>query len=252
MTPDSLSSLKDVLAKIPDGRKAKGRLYSQWLLLSLMTLAKLCGYHAYAEIARFVRNHAYLLPLLGFHRPDVPCDDTFRYAVKHLDMANFEAAVAHWAQQELAVLKALLAEKGEGASFDAYAADGKSLRGSRDELKGEKAVQLLSLMHQHYHTVIAQKQLAAKRGEISAAKALFEGMSLVGMVITADALLTQKGITSVIEQQGGRYVLILKGNHRQAQELPSGRASGRSLAEVFREDLPPPGRQERTSHQRGA
>lgn len=187
-------------------------------------------YHAYAEIARFVRNHAYLLPLLGFHRPDVPCDDTFRYAVKHLDMANFEAAVAHWAQQELAVLKALLAEKGEGASFDAYAADGKSVRGSRDELKGEKAVQLLSLMHQHYHTVIAQKQLAAKRGEISAAKALFEGMSLVGMVITADALLTQKGITSVIEQQGGRYVLILKGNHRQAQEL---------LAEVFREDLPP-------------
>lgn len=50
------------------------------------------------------------------------------------------------------------------------------------------------------------------------------------MLITADALPTLKGITAVIEQQRGRYLLVLKGNQQQAQEL---------LAEVFREDLPP-------------
>jgi len=53
--------------RLPEGRKAKGRRYPQWLILSLMTLAKLCGYHAYAEMARFVRNHSYLLPLWDFH-----------------------------------------------------------------------------------------------------------------------------------------------------------------------------------------
>ncbi len=237
------NSLKAVFERIPEGRKAKGRLYPQWLILSLMTLAKLCGYHSYAEMARFVRNHPYLLVLLGFNRPDSPCDDTFRYTVKHLNMQCYEEALSQWAQEELAALQVPEEETVNAVAFEAYAADGKSLRGSRDELKGQKAVHLLSLVHQRYHTVIAHQQVATKGNEISAAKTLFGSMSLAGMVITADALLTQKGITAVIEQQQGRYLLVVKGNHRQAQEL---------LAEVFREDLPPPGRQQQASDERSA
>jgi hypothetical protein len=36
---------------------------------------------------------------------------------------------------------------------------------------------------------------------------LQQEMDLIGLVIVADALLTQKNITSVIESRGGRYVL---------------------------------------------
>lgn len=64
---DNCNTLRDLFMRLPEGRKAKGRRYPQWLILDLMTLAKLCGYHAYAEMARFVRNHSYLLPLLDFH-----------------------------------------------------------------------------------------------------------------------------------------------------------------------------------------
>jgi hypothetical protein len=84
MTEESVASLRAVFERLPEGRKNKGRVYPQWLLLSLMTLAKLCGYHGYAETARFVSNHPELLPLLGFERPERPCDDTFRYMLKHL------------------------------------------------------------------------------------------------------------------------------------------------------------------------
>jgi predicted transposase YbfD/YdcC len=227
MMQDTLSSLTAVFERIPEGRKAKGRIYPQWLILSLMTLAKLCGYHAYAEMARFVRNHPNLPLLLGFTRPDLPCDDTFRHTLKQLDSESLDEALAQWAQQELVALQASLDEP---PSYSAYSADGKTLRGSRDELNGQKAAHLLSLVNQQYHTVIAQQQVAEKRNEISAAKTLFGNMSLAGMVITADALLTQKGLTAVIEQPQGRYLLVLKGNHQQAKEL---------LAEVFREDLPP-------------
>jgi hypothetical protein len=238
MRQDSVNSLKAVFEKIPEGRDAKGRIYPQWLILSVMTLAKLCGYHAYAEMARFVRHHPNLLPLLGFRRSELPCDDTFRYTLKQLDPEQLDEALAQWARQELAVLQSLLAES---LSYDAYTVDGKSLRGSRDELKQQKAAHLLSLVHQRYHTVIAQQQVAAKRNEISAAKTLFESMSLAGMVITADALLTQKGLSAVIEERDGRYLLRLKDNHRQAKEL---------LAEVFREDLPPSAGQHGASHER--
>jgi hypothetical protein len=230
---DTLSSLKAAFEKIPEGRKAKGRLYPQSLILCLMTLSKLCGYHAYAEMARFVQNHAYLLPLLGFHRHDLPCDDTFRYTLKHLDVRLYEQALSAWAQQELVALGAD-EENGEPKDFEGYAADGKTLRGSGDKLNQQKAIHLLSLVQQRYRTVIAQEQVAQKRNEISAAESLFASMNLTGMVITADALLTQKSITATIERQQGRYILILKGNHQQAKEL---------LAEVFREDLPPLGSQ---------
>lgn len=235
-----MNSLKAVFEEIPEGRKAKGRIYPQWLILSLMTLAKLCGYHAYAEMARFVRNHPSVLCLLGFTRAELPCDDTFRYTLKRLDPEKLDEALAQWARQELATLQSLL---GEPPSYSAYAVDGKSLRGSRDELKKQKAVHLLSLVNQRYHTAIAQQQVAAKRNEISAAKTLFESMSLAGMVITADALLTQKELTAVIEERDGRYLLTLKDNHRQVKEL---------LAEVFREDLPPSAGQHGALHERSA
>lgn len=243
MNQSGVNSLKAVFEKIPEGRKARGRIYPQWLVLSLMTLAKLCGYHAYAEMARFVRNHPDVLPLLGFRRAELPCDDTFRYTLKRLDPEQLEEALAQWARAELTALQAPLPEEGASPSYDAYAVDGKSVRGSRDDVKGHKAVHLLSLVHQRYHTAIAQQQVAAKRNEISAAKTLFETMSLVGMVITADALLTQKGLTAVIEARDGRYLLTLKDNHQQAKHL---------LAEVFREDLPPSTGQHSASQQRGA
>lgn len=239
---DTLSSLRAVFERIPEGRKAKGRLYPQSLILCLMTLSKLCGYHAYAEMARFVRNHPYLLPLLGFTRAEVPCNDTFRYTLKQLDVERYEQALSQWAQQELAELAAQ-EETNDRSSFEAYAADGKTLRGSGDKLKGQKAVHLLSLVHQHYRTVIAHEQVAQKQSEVTAAKTLLSGMSLAGMVITADALLTQRGITALIEQRQGRYLLMIKGNHQQAQEL---------LAEVFREDLPPSAPHDQLSQQRGA
>jgi len=235
----SLQSLQTALEQIPEGRKAKGRIYPQSLLLCLMTLSKLCGYHAYAEMARFVRHHRYLMGMLGFTGSDLPCDDTFRYMVKHLDMEAYEASVMRWAQQELAVL----ADRNKTQTgFTGYAMDGKTLRGSKDKGTGQQAMHLLSLVQQGYRTTIAQEQ-TSKGQEIAAAKTLLSSTNLAGMVITADALLTQKGITSIIEQQQGRYLLVVKDNQKQAKEL---------LAEVFREDLPPPSPEQLRPYQRGA
>lgn len=160
MHQNGVNSLKAVFERIPEGRKAKGRIYPQWLILSLMTLAKLCGYHSYAEMARFVRNHPDLLLLLGFARAELPCDDTFRYTLKQLDPEELDEALAQWARQELALLQV---SPDDLPSYDAYAVDGKTLRGSRDEHRKQQAAHLLSLVNQRYHTAIAQQQVAAKR-----------------------------------------------------------------------------------------
>lgn len=179
-----------------------------------MTLAKLYGYHAYTTMARFVRNHSYRPPLLG--APTYPVaipSATLCVILMSSDMSVLEHIRCSGARQ-----------------FLCYAAKGKTLGGSADVLKGQKATHLLSFVHQRYRSTVAQQQVSGKRNEISTAKSLLGGLNSTGMLITADALLTHKGFTAVIEQQG-RYLLLVKENQQQPQEL---------LAEVFREGLPSP------------
>jgi hypothetical protein len=229
----SLQSLKSALEQLEEGRKAKGRIYPQSLLLCLAVIAKLCGYHAYAEMARFVKRHPWLLPLLGFNRNELPCDDTFRYAFKHVNVDEVEAVLGEWATVELEALEEP-EDKEEAAvpSWQGHSLDGKSLRGSVDKLLGQKATHLLALLQHKYHTVIAERLVDTKTNEIPVAKELLRGMNLLGMVITADALLTQRKLAATIEEQKGRYIFMLKANQPGAVEL---------VSEVFRPDLPPLG-----------
>ncbi len=226
----SLYSLQSALESLEEGRKAKGRIYPQSLLLCLVVVAKLCGYHAFAEIARFVKRHPWLLPLLGFSRGEIPCDDTFRYALRHVNVDELEAVLSEWTKAELNVLEQ--AEE-KVPSWQGYSLDGKTLRGSIDKLLGHKATHLLAMLQHNYHSVIAQRLVNSKTNEIPVAKELLKGMNLLGMVITADALLTQRELAAIIEAQRGRYIFMLKGNQPETVEL---------VSEVFRPDLPPLGR----------
>lgn len=57
--------------RLPEECTAKKRHYPQKLISSLMTLAKLYGHRAYAELPSFVHSHIHLLPFLDLHRvPD--------------------------------------------------------------------------------------------------------------------------------------------------------------------------------------
>lgn len=221
-----LDSLKATFMALEDGRHAKGRLYPQWLLLSVATLAKLCGYHAFAQWGRFAGRHGYLFELLGFTRADRPCDDTFRYCFQKLNLAAFEQASEVWARQELQVLAK------PDTPLVGYALDGKTLRGSADPCAGQVTRHLLSLLHHTHLSVVASCEVDGKENEIPAAERLLAELNLWGMLITADALITGRSIAATIEQREGRYLLALKGNHPQALEL---------VREMFRPDLPPPG-----------
>lgn len=228
----SLQSLKSALERLEEGRKAKGRIYPQSLLLCLAVIAKLCGYHAYAEMARFVKRHPWLLALLDFNRNELPCDDTFGYAFKHVKVDDVEAILSEWATVELEALEEAEDKEAAVPSWQGYSLDGKTLRGSADKLLGHRATHLLALLQHKYHTVIAERLVDSKTNEIPVAKELLEGMNLLGMVMTADALLTQRGLAAIIEKQKGRYIFMLKANQPGAVEL---------VSEVFRSDLPPLG-----------
>jgi DDE_Tnp_1-associated len=189
-------SLVEALASVPDFRRAQGTRHPLRAILGLAVAATLCGYRSYGAIAEWGRFYdPELVRALGFTRAQTPSVGTFHAIFRGLDREAFEAALATWAAQCLAVLPPRPGE------LEPLALDGKSLRGSRKQ--GAIEVHLLSVLSQRLGLTVAQQAVDDKSNEIPAAKELLAGLLLEGRVITMDALLCQKEIAALIVAKRG-------------------------------------------------
>jgi len=89
--------------------------------------------------------------------------------------------------------------------------DGKTVRGSGD---GDKtAIHLLSAIVHGSGAVIAQAAVDSKTNEITRVEPLLDGLEIVGAVVTADALLTQREIARhLVKDKHADYVFTAKDN----------------------------------------
>src|SRR3954451_2106031 len=92
------------------------------------------------------------------------------------------------------------------------AIDGKVLRRSFDRTSGKSALHMVSAWGCEQRLVLAQVPTDAKSNEITAVPKLLELLSLKGTIVTVDALNCQRAIAQQIVDQGGDYMLALKGN----------------------------------------
>ncbi|MFF7091839.1 ISAs1 family transposase [Streptomyces rubradiris] len=95
------------------------------------------------------------------------------------------------------------------------AIDGKTVRGSRTD---GHAVHLLAAALHDSQTVVAQRQIAAKSNEIPAFTPLLEKLDLRGIVVTADAMHTQREHAHHVVAAGGHYLLVVKGNQQKLRK----------------------------------
>jgi predicted transposase YbfD/YdcC len=108
--------------------------------------------------------------------------------------------------------------------------DGKAVRGSRQTDPGgavEPCRHLLAVIDQRSRVVLGQVQVAGKTNEIAAFGPLLDtltGLDLAGVVVTADALHTQREHVQDLHRRGAHWVLSVKGNQprlrRQLAALP--------------------------------
>jgi predicted transposase YbfD/YdcC len=200
--------LLEVLAEIPDGRKARGKRHPLAAILALVCVAVLCGYRSYSAAAQWARIYpADLVRALGFTHPTPPCAATLCSVLRHLDREQVEARLGAWAEAVLASLPAAPAED------EAIALDGKTLRGSRRQ--GALDVHLLSALSHRLGLTLGQRAVSDKTNEITVAVPLLRSLVLEGRVVTTDALLTQRAIAQTIVDGGGDYVLVVKENQPQ-------------------------------------
>jgi predicted transposase YbfD/YdcC len=130
----------------------------------------------------------------------LPSHDTFSRLFRLLDPEQFHAVFQRF--------MARFAETVQGV----VAIDGKVLRRSFDRASGTSALHMVSAWGCEQRMVLAQIATDAKSNEITAVPKLLEMLSLKGSIVTVDALNCQRQIAQQIVDQGGDYVLALKGN----------------------------------------
>jgi predicted transposase YbfD/YdcC len=196
--------LVDVLAHIPDPRKAKGRRHPLHAMLALACVALLCGYQNPLAISEWARNYglAYL-SRLGFTRHAPPGQATWYRVLSKIDWHVLEKKLCDWVERLLVVLDS--SDKWEGVALD-----GKTLRGSKKQ--GATDTHLLSALSHHLALTLWQIAVPDKTNEIGAIDDLLVGLVMEGRVFTADALLTQSNVAQTILDGKSDYVFVVKKN----------------------------------------
>ncbi len=202
----SVPSLAQALSLLPDFRQAKGKRYDLLPILLLCCLAMMCGCTSQAAISDWGRNYSHhWLYRLGFKRACAPSQSTLHRIFKGIDAAKLELLLSDWCQLLFRTLGLTTPSEIEGASFD-----GKLLCGSSKQKASQP--HLLAALSHKLGLVLGQVAVAEKSNEIKAANDLIEMLVLEGLVITGDAMFTQRETARKIIKKGGHYLISVKAN----------------------------------------
>ncbi len=187
---------------IPDPRREQGRHHA----LSDLFALTLCAFTAGAEtlVAVEAFGHAQIdwlrrfVPMTG----GVPSHDTLSRVFALLDRDHFEQAFAAWAAETF--------EKTDGQTAPVVAVDGKRLRRAHD--KGDPMTTVVSAWASESRVAFGQVATTDGEGEITAIPRLLALLDVSGCIVTMDAAGCQTDIAKQIVDQGGDYVLAVKGN----------------------------------------
>ena len=184
-----------------DPRTGNAGLHDFHELLMIALCTVLCGGQGAVDMALFARSKEPFLR--GFLKlaNGVPSHDTFSRLFRQLDPMQFRTAFQRFMTR--------FSKGVEGV----IAIDGKVLRRSFDYASGKSPLHMVSAWGCEQRLVLAQVATDAKSNEITAVPKLLAMMlSLKGTIVTTDALNCQRAIAQQIVDQGGDYVLALKGN----------------------------------------
>ncbi len=193
--------IMDHFGSLPDPREASGRRHKLGDILVIAICAVICGADDWSDIALFGESKATWFNSFLDLPHGIPSHDTFGRVFAALDPEAFEGAFLSWVES--------LATAGKGQLI---AIDGKTLRRSFDRANKKAAIHMVSAWASANDLCFGQLATEAKSNEIKAIPKLLELLDLNDATVTIDAMGCQKEIAAQIIEQGGDYVLALKGN----------------------------------------
>src|SRR5271157_3589746 len=215
-----IGSVYGRMLKLSDIRKARGKLYRLEDVLMIIVMAKLCGEDRPSGIAEWAKNQQeVLVQLLHWSRPALPSHSTYRRIMAHVVY-----------QEEIERLVGEYNQAGEHG--EVYALDGKAPRGMRKKDDEENVEYLLTVYDVEQGKVMSQVEVGRKENEITKAPKALENVKIRRKIITADAMHTQRRLSTFITEQGGDYVFPVKENQPALYQ---------SIQQLFAPEYPEPG-----------
>jgi predicted transposase YbfD/YdcC len=174
------------------------------LVIALCTL--LTGGEGFQDMELFGKSkRAWLQTFLALPN-GIPSHDTFGRVFARLHPQRFQECVVSWTQA--------VAHLTQGALVSL---DGKTVKASLDRATASSPLHMLSAWcSQNGGLVVGQMKTASKSNEITAIPELLQLLAIKGCIVTIDAMGCQTSIAEQILEQGGDYLLTLKGNHKKA------------------------------------
>ena len=190
----------EVLSIITDPRGRRGRRYELATVLVVALAAVIGGSRSLAAIAGWAADlPSWHWPRLGITRRP-PSLSTIRRVLLRVDAEVVDAVLHAW----------LAAITPTSARWRAVAVDGKTCRGARQPDGSQ--VHLFSIVDHATGAPLGQVNAGGKDHEIAAFAAVLDRINLKGVIVTADALHTQRGHAHYLHRHGGRYVFVVKRN----------------------------------------
>jgi predicted transposase YbfD/YdcC len=188
----------------PRIERTKKHLLLDILVIALCTL--LTGGEGFQDMELFGKSkRAWLQTFLALPH-GIPSHDTFGRVFARLHPQRFQECFLSWTQA--------VAQLTQGALISL---DGKTVKASFDRATASSPLHMLSAWcSDNGGLVIGQTKTDSKSNEITAIPDLLHLLAIKGCIVTIDAMGCQTAIARQIRDQGGDYLLTLKGNHKKA------------------------------------
>lgn len=196
-------ALMTYFADVNDPRRDQGKRHLLSDMLPLTICAVLSGANTWVEIEEYGESKREWLETFLILAHGIPSHDTLSDVFARLNPAELEAGFQRWVSNIATTI-----------TDAAIHIDGKVLRGSGDALSGKKPLHLVSAWVSEVNLILGQVKTDDKSNEITAIPELLKLLVLEGALVTIDAMGTQTDIAEQIVEQGGDYLLAIKGNHK--------------------------------------
>src|SRR5438067_1838630 len=203
--PQPEVSFARYFADLPDPRVDRTRWHRLDDSLVIALCAVVCGADSFEEIERFGKaRHDWLKRFLALPR-GIPSHDTFNRVLAALDRDKVSACFAGW-----------MADLCGATGLKAIAVDGKACRSAPgDTFSG--CLHLVTAWAVENHLFLGQAAVADGSHEIAAVPELLKVLDLKGALVTIDAAGCQKETVRQVREQGGDYLVAVKGNQPALQ-----------------------------------
>jgi predicted transposase YbfD/YdcC len=196
-------SISEHFSIIQDPRQQSKIEYELLDVIFLCVVGMICGAEAWDDIEMVGEARLSWFQHKGFLLTGIPSAITIARIIDCLNPKKLQRCFINW-----------MASANTATEGKIIAIDGKRLRGSYDNKKGQSAIHMVSAFAAGNGVVLGQIKTEDKSNEITAIPALLELLDIKGCIVTIDAMGCQENIAAKIIDKTSDYILAVKDNQK--------------------------------------